>query len=226
MAWALCAAALLLIGVVSPAPAAGAYPGEIALHVDATDVQRRIYRVTETIPVQSGRLVLHYPQWLPGNHAPRGLIEQLAGLTFRAGDRELAWKRDPLNVYAFEVQVPDGVSRLEAEFQVLTAAGHGDLAGRKGRDDRQPAWAAVEPGGAVSGGLRARAISRFVRSVQLPADWKYASALPPAPSSSPGVPGRFEFAPVPLETLVDSPLYAGRTPARSTSRRQAAGPCG
>ena len=72
-----------------------------------------MYNAASTVspkPYRCGldRVVLHYPQWLPGNHAPRGLIEQLAGLRFRAGDRELAWKRDPLNVYAFQLQVPAG----------------------------------------------------------------------------------------------------------------------
>ena len=202
-------AALLWIGVVSLALAAGTYPGEIALHVDATDVQRRIYRVTETIPVQSGRIVLHYPQWLPGNHAPRGLIEQLAGLKFRAGDRELAWKRDPLNVYAFEVQVPDGVSRLEAEFQILTA--QVTESSRVARVVMTATLLGLQwnqvvlyPAGYAARDIPVRA------SVRLPEDWKYASALTPAPSASTLEPARFEFMPVPLETLVDSPLYAGR----------------
>ncbi len=35
--------------------AAAAYTGLIELQVDATDVQRRIYRVTESIPVRPGR---------------------------------------------------------------------------------------------------------------------------------------------------------------------------
>ena len=37
-----------------------------------TDVRRGIFNVVETIPVTGGQtLTLLYPQWLPGNHAPR-----------------------------------------------------------------------------------------------------------------------------------------------------------
>jgi predicted metalloprotease with PDZ domain len=209
LACVLCAAMLLATGLVAPAMAAGAYPGEIVLHVDATDVQRRIYRVTETIPVQPGRLVLHYPQWLPGNHAPRGLIETLAGLKFRAGNRELAWKRDPLNVYAIEVQVPDDVSRLEAEFQILTA--QVTESSRVSRVVMTASLLGLQWNQVLlyPAGYAARDIP-FRASVQLPADWKYASALPASTPGTPVASTRFEFASVPLETLVDSPLYAGR----------------
>src|SRR5262245_13802328 len=47
------------------------YPGTIKLEVDATDTQRAIFQVRETIPVaQAGPMVLLFPQWLPGNHGP------------------------------------------------------------------------------------------------------------------------------------------------------------
>lgn len=189
------------------AHAAGAFPGVIELQVDATDVQRRIYRVTETIPVRPGRLVLYYPQWLPGNHAPRGPIEQVAGLRFRAGDRELGWKRDPLNVYAFEVQVPAGVTRLVAEFQIASpqvtetsrVARISITANLLGLQWNQ---VVLYPAGYAARDIPVRA------SVQLPSGWKHATAL--LPGSANAGEGTAGFATVPLETLVDSPLYAGR----------------
>src|SRR5262245_2803779 len=64
------------------------YPGTINLTVDATDVARGIFRVHETIPVASaGPLYLLYPQWLPGNHAPRGPIDDVANLSVSANGR-------------------------------------------------------------------------------------------------------------------------------------------
>ena len=51
------------------------YPGgTMRLDIDATDITRGAYRVTQTIPVAPGtkRLTLLMPQWLPGNHAPTG----------------------------------------------------------------------------------------------------------------------------------------------------------
>ena len=57
-------------------------PGAIAVEVDATNLGQRIFRVKQSIPVQAGHLVLLYPQWLPGNHAPRGPIDKIAGIVF------------------------------------------------------------------------------------------------------------------------------------------------
>src|SRR4028119_161551 len=64
------------------------YPGTMRLAVDASDLRQGIWTIRQTIPVaQAGRMTLLFPQWLPGNHAPRGELDKLAGLTFRAGGR-------------------------------------------------------------------------------------------------------------------------------------------
>src|SRR5688500_18662764 len=98
------------------------YPGVMTLKVDATDTARAIYRVEQTIPVpQAGKMTLMMPAWLPGNHAPRGQIEKLAGLVFRAGGRVLPWVRDEVNVFAFHIDVPEGVRSVTANFEFLSA---------------------------------------------------------------------------------------------------------
>src|SRR5260221_14738363 len=67
------------------APADPPYPGSIRLRVDATDIERHIFSVHETIPVRGGApIVLLYPQWLPGTHSPTGRVDKLAGLIIRA----------------------------------------------------------------------------------------------------------------------------------------------
>jgi hypothetical protein len=112
--------------VAPPAPSIAAardvpYPGTIRLQVDASDVERRIWRVRQAIPVaQPGPMTLLYPQWLPGNHAPRGPVERLAGLEIRAGGRLLNWTRDPVHVHAFHVDVPAGARELDVSFQHVT----------------------------------------------------------------------------------------------------------
>src|SRR6267142_1609722 len=61
------------------------YPGTIRLNVDASDIERRILSVRETLPVRPGEpIVLFFPQWLPGSHSPTGRVDKLAGLTIRA----------------------------------------------------------------------------------------------------------------------------------------------
>src|SRR5689334_25327998 len=93
------------------------YPGVITLEVDASDVTRGIFRVRERVPVsQAGPLTLLYPQWLPGKHAPRGAINLLSGIEVSTGGNRLEWQRDPVNVYAFHVDVPTGTRALELTF--------------------------------------------------------------------------------------------------------------
>src|SRR5687768_2093119 len=94
----------------APAVSDRDYPGVISLAVDATDVSRRIYQVRERIPVQPGPLKLWYPQWIPGNHAATGPIDQFAGLVIAGNGQRIEWRRDPLDVYAFHLQVPAGVA--------------------------------------------------------------------------------------------------------------------
>jgi Peptidase M61 N-terminal domain len=50
------------------------YPGIIELHVDATNVAQKIFKVHERIPVKPGPITLLYPQWLLGAHAPCDLF--------------------------------------------------------------------------------------------------------------------------------------------------------
>src|SRR5689334_4548584 len=94
------------------------YPGTIELRVDATDVERHLFRVRETIPVTgSAPLVLLYPQWIPGNHSPTGRVDFVGGLVIRASNgAEVEWRRDTVDVFAFHVQPPAGATQLEVQF--------------------------------------------------------------------------------------------------------------
>src|SRR5438552_11115257 len=100
-----------------PEPKDIPYPGTIRLNVDATDIERHIFTVRETVPVRGGeQLVLLFPQWLPGNHSPTGRVDWMAGLTIRANGTRVEWKRDPVDVFAFHVAVPPAATSLDVEF--------------------------------------------------------------------------------------------------------------
>ena len=110
-----------LIADTIPAARDVAWPGALTLSVDASDVTRGIFHINETIPVPAaGSLTLLYPKWLPGHHSDNGQISQLAGLKFNAGGHSLAWRRDPVDVFAFHIEIPEGTSNLEAQFQFLS----------------------------------------------------------------------------------------------------------
>lgn len=179
------------------------YPGQLTLRVDATDLDRRIFRVKETIPVAGpGPMVLLYPQWLPGNHAPRGQLEKVAGLMITAGGKPVRWFRDPVEVYALHVEVPEGAAALELEFQFLSAT-----AGDQGRvvmtqEMLNLQWnsTAFYPAGWFTRQIPVEA------SVTLPPGWKFGVALDVAAQAG----DTTTFKPVSFETLVDSPMFAGR----------------
>jgi len=186
----------------APAISRTPYPGTLTLQVDATDLDHRIFRVTETIPVRPGALTLYYPRWLPGNHSPSGAVSLLAGLKLSAGGRPIAWKRDPLDVYAFQVNVPAGVSTLDLEFQHLSPVGRDS-----GRTVVTPEmlnvqWNAVllYPGGHDDSKITVKP------SLRLPEGWKFGSALEAAAQTG----GVVEFKSVSVETLIDSPVFAGK----------------
>ena len=93
----------------------------LKLNVDATDLAHAIMSVHETVPVSGpGPLTLLYPRWLPGEHAPGGSIDKVAGLYIHAGGQKIEWKRDPVDVFAFHVNVPTGVSAVDVDFQFLS----------------------------------------------------------------------------------------------------------
>jgi hypothetical protein len=103
-----------------PAPVDQPYPGTIVLNVDATNLSQQVFQMRMSIPVKPGPLTLLYPQWLPANHGPNGPITQLAGLKFTANGKPVEWVRDPVQVFAFHVNVPEGATVLEAEYQYLS----------------------------------------------------------------------------------------------------------
>jgi len=179
------------------------YAGTIRLTVDATDIDRHIFIVRESIPVRGGdSLVLFYPQWLPGNHSPTGRIDKLAGLTIRANGMPVEWRRDTVNVFAFHVAVPANVTALDAEFQYLSPVDTDE-----GRIVMTPEMLNLQWNAVVlyPAGYFTRQIM-VEPSVRLPDNWQFATALETASSNG----GLTNFKRVPLETLVDSPIFAGR----------------
>ena len=104
------------------APKDTPYLATIRLNVDATNIERHIFKIRKTIPVRAGEpLVLLYPQWLPGNHSPSGRVEKLAGLTIYANGAGVEWVRDPVDVFAFHVGVPAGATTLECQLPIRLA---------------------------------------------------------------------------------------------------------
>ncbi|WP_340645289.1 peptidase M61 [Phenylobacterium sp.] len=184
------------------APADTPYAGVLKLAVDATDLDRRIFRVRETIPVaKAGPLTLLYPSWIPGNHAPRGPIDKLAGLTITAGGKPVEWTRDTVDISAFHVDVPTGVTALDLEFQYVspTDPDQGRVVVTQEMMNVQWFALALYPAGHFTRQIQ------IEPSIRLPQGWQFATALDTVATGD-----VTKFKPVSFETLADSPMFAGR----------------
>ena len=157
-----------------------------------------------SIPVHPGPLTLLYPQWIPGEHSPTGPIDNTAGLILSAGSQTLPWRRDDVNMFAIHLTVPAGTSELSAKLDFLaTASPSGFSAGAStGPNLAVVSWNEVVlyPQGPPPAQILVQP------SIQLPEGWKYGTALTSTSESANVV----SFRPVPLDTLIDSPVLTGR----------------
>ncbi|MGB8636333.1 MAG: M61 family peptidase [Rhodanobacteraceae bacterium] len=178
------------------------YPGTIQLNVDASNIGQRIFQVHETVPAKAGPLTLLYPQWIPGHHSPTGPIDKFAGLTVHANGKRLEWTRDKYNVYAFHINVPEGASQLDLDFQYLSPQNR-----REGRIIMTPNMLNVqwELMSLYPAGHNIRMIDIQPR-ITLPDGWHYATALQKASGSG----DQISFKSVTYNVLVDSPMFAGK----------------
>ncbi|HEX8056872.1 MAG TPA: peptidase M61, partial [Novosphingobium sp.] len=187
-----------------PDPVDAPYPGgTIRLDIDASDTQRGTYRVTETIPLAPGakNLTLLFPQWLPGNHGPRGPLAELVDVRFFADGKPVTWQRDPVEVFAFHVDVPAGARELVAKF-IHTSP----LQTSEGRITMTPEMLNLqwEKMSLYPAGHYVRRI-RIKPTVTFPKGWTAAAALDGAQTSG----DKVTWAETDYETLVDSPIFAG-----------------
>jgi predicted metalloprotease with PDZ domain len=175
----------------------------VRLNVDMRDATKHIFHAKLVFPVAAGPLTLVYPKWIPGEHSPVGPIVNLTGLFFRAGGKEIEWRREDVDMFAFHCQIPAGVNELEVSLDYISPS---SVSG--GRENPSATaqlailnWYTVllYPQGAKSDDLT------YTASLQVPAGWKHGTALPVASETSEAI----EFQPASLTTLVDSPVLMG-----------------
>lgn len=196
-----------------PKPVDRRFDGEIDLHVDATDVARRIFTVSERIPVQAGQaLTLMYPRWEAASHGPSLTVSDLAGLAVEAAGRPVAWRRDPYEPHAFHLTVPSGARAIDVRFQMVAG---GDLLTP---DIVAVPWQRLilYPAGWYTRNIAVAA------TLTLPAGFRAFTSLEEARVDGP----RMRFGRTTLDVLLDAPVLAGRYAAqtRLTGDGSGAGP--
>ncbi|HEX7644186.1 MAG TPA: peptidase M61 [Burkholderiaceae bacterium] len=179
------------------------YPGKLNVAVDLRDAARKIFTVHETIPVAPGNFTLRYPKWIPGEHAPSGTLIGVTAMQIKADGKPLAWRRQLVDMFAIDVQVPAGVKELTVDFDFLSPAAGGEF-GQSA--STSPHLAELEWNQVLfyPGGYNVRRIP-VQASIRLPQGWQFATALEHEADNPDGT----RFKTVSVEQLVDSPLFAG-----------------
>jgi predicted metalloprotease with PDZ domain len=187
-----------------PEPPAQAPSGPIRLSVDATQAPQKILHAHMQIPVRPGPLTLQYPKWIPGEHMPDGPIIEVAGLKFSADGKAIPWRRDLVEMFSLHLDIPQGVTSLDVDLDFLLGATNSSFSAGGSATAALDvlSWNQLL---LYPQGFPANAIT-FLPSLRLPAGWKFGTALPGAKSNGDTI----DFAAVPLNTLVDSPVIMGR----------------
>jgi predicted metalloprotease with PDZ domain len=196
--------ALFLAFAGAGAALAAQPPGPIKLAVDATEAPRRSFHAQLDIPSSPGPLTLYYPEWIPGEHEATGPIGDLIDLKFTAEGKSLAWRRDLVEMCSFHMTVPPGAASVHVQLDFVSAAP------REGYSSGASAsayltvlnWNQVL---LYPKGWNIRELT-YLPSLRLPDGWKFGTALPVEKASGDAI----AFKPVALNTLVDSPVLAGR----------------
>jgi len=155
---------------------APAGPAAIRLAVDATQAPQKILHAHMQFPVQAGALTLQYPEWIPGEHMPDGPIINVAGIKFTAGGQLIPWRRDLVEMFSIHLNIPAGVTTLDADLDFLLSAPAGGFTGGGSATASLDvlSWNQVllYPAGAAAKDIP------FAASLKLPAGWKFGTALP------------------------------------------------
>jgi predicted metalloprotease with PDZ domain len=188
---------LLMVSALLLIPSVAHAAETISLTVDATKSPEKLLRSHEVIPVKPGPLTIYYPKWIPGEHGPSGPITSVTGLKFEGNGKVIPWQRDLLDVFIFHVDIPPGVSKLEASFDFIEPEGNSATNNLTVLE-----WNDVV---LYPAGTRAEEQTYDARLI-LPEGWKFGSSLPVESESGKEI----VFKPISLDLLVDSPVIAGQ----------------
>lgn len=194
---------LLFLGAAALAASASCFgqtggmgpAGAVALTVQLPNPGQQILYAHEMMPVRPGPLTLYYPKYIPGDHAPDGPVGDMMGLEITAGGKRIAWLRDAVDMFTFHLTVPVGVDQIDIRFEFPA------------RDRVTPNLMGLEWNEVAL--YRAGYPTKeemYQPILVIPAGWRYATALKTEKHSD----GRITFQPVPFNTLVDSPVIAGK----------------
>ncbi len=176
----------------------------ITLTVDATHVASNVYHAHLTMSATPGPMTLYYPKWIPGEHGPTGPINGLTGLQIKANGTAVPWLRDPVDMFAFQVDVPAGATSLDIDLDYLAPAPGANFTAGASTSPRLAvlSWNTVllyPKTAAHSDSLEVDA------TLRIPAGWQYATTLETRGRSG----DEITFESASLTRVIDSPVQLG-----------------
>lgn len=187
---------IFLASLLALAVSAATAEEAISLTVDATKTQQKLLHTHLVMPVKPGPLTLYYPKWIPGEHGPDGPIANLTGLKFEANGQTIPWQRDLLDVFTFHLDVPQGASHLDVNFDYIEPDG-------VSATDKLLVleWNEVVlyPADVLAEKLT------YDAKLVMPEGWKFGTSLPVENQAG----NQVSFKPISLNLLVDSPVITG-----------------
>ena len=200
------AVAALFAFVFTALSAFAAPPAGITIEVDAREISRSLLHARVEIPATPGDFIVWYPKWVPGVHAPSGPVQNLGGLRFEtAAGATVTWRRDEEEMNRFHLTIPAGADRVIAKLDYIC---NQPSTNSSGVDSFGNSKVGVINWNTVLLYPETASIDVMNASVrlQLPAGWKYGTALTPAKNAAGA---EIAFEPMTLRRVVDSPLICG-----------------
>jgi len=181
-----------------------ALAADLTVRVDARELPRKHVHSELSLAVKPGALTLVFPKWIPGEHMPSGPLDTLIGMQLRANGQLLSWARDPRDMFAVNVTVPAGVTRLEIALDTgLPTEGGAFTSGPT--SSAQLAVLSWNLFVLLPKGRDAAAISTQA-SFLAPPEWRASCALAQHPQAD----GSVALEEASLARLIDSPVQLGR----------------
>jgi len=173
------------------------------IHVDATQAPIGVLHAHIVLPASPGPMVVAYPKWIPGEHAPTGPMNQVVRLIFSANGKKLAWRRDEREPFTFHLDVPAGVNEVAADLDFACEIGALGFTSAICSSQNQLVlnWNLV----VLYRPLLSNDRDLFRATLRLPQGWRYGTPLTVEQEDEAGI----GFKTVSLKTLVDSPVIAG-----------------
>jgi predicted metalloprotease with PDZ domain len=198
----------LFVGLVSVGWIDCAIAGEaptLRIEVDARELPRRLLHAQVHVPCAPGKLKLWFPKWVPGTHGPSNPVQNLGGMVLETSTGErLPWRRDELELYRVECEVPEGTSEINVRLEIICNEPAVHAAGYLSYGNATVGiinWntCLVYPEGFACDDMQTHL------TLRLPKTWHYATALKTEAKTG----DLTTFGAVSLSDLIDCPLIAG-----------------